>query len=79
MGRVFTSQDRGLAGRPARNLKCETALKKEGKSRDEVVAAKPTANYDAKWGGFVINGDFFTRLVYAGVELYASLAGSRRN
>src|SRR5215475_5523740 len=42
-------------------------LKKQGKSRDEVVAAKPTANYDAKWGGFVINGDFFTRLVYAGV------------
>ena len=40
------------------------ALKKQGKSRDEVVAAKPTA---AKWGGFVINGDFFTKLVYAGV------------
>jgi glyoxylase-like metal-dependent hydrolase (beta-lactamase superfamily II) len=43
------------------------ALKKQGKLRDEVVAAKPTSNYDAKWGGFVINGDFFTRLVYAGV------------
>jgi glyoxylase-like metal-dependent hydrolase (beta-lactamase superfamily II) len=43
------------------------ALKKQGKSRDEVVAAKPTANYDAKWGGFVVNGDFFTRLVYVGV------------
>jgi glyoxylase-like metal-dependent hydrolase (beta-lactamase superfamily II) len=43
------------------------ALKKQGKSRDEVVAAKPTLNYDAKWGGFVISGDFFTRLVYAGV------------
>jgi len=43
------------------------ALKKQGKSRDEVVAAKLTSNYDAKWGGFVINGDFFTRLVYAGV------------
>jgi glyoxylase-like metal-dependent hydrolase (beta-lactamase superfamily II) len=42
-------------------------LKKQGKSRDEVVAAKPTADYDAKWGGFVINGDFFTKLVYAGV------------
>src|SRR5262249_20955928 len=42
-------------------------LKKQGKSRDEVVAAKPTANYDAKWGGFLVNGDFFTRLVYAGV------------
>jgi glyoxylase-like metal-dependent hydrolase (beta-lactamase superfamily II) len=43
------------------------SLKKQGKSRDEVVAAKPTANYDAKWGRFVVNGDFFTRLVYAGV------------
>jgi glyoxylase-like metal-dependent hydrolase (beta-lactamase superfamily II) len=42
-------------------------LKKHRKSRDEVVAAKPTADYDAKWGGFVINGDFFTKLVYAGV------------
>jgi len=42
-------------------------LKKQGRSRDEVVAAKPTADYDAKWGGFVINGDFFTKLVYAGV------------
>jgi hypothetical protein len=42
-------------------------LKTEGKSLEEVVAAKPTADYDAKWGGFVVNGDFFTRLVYAGV------------
>jgi len=42
-------------------------LKKQGKSLEEAVAAKPTADYDAKWGGFVINGDFFTRLVYAGV------------
>ena len=44
-----------------------SALKKQGKSRDEVVDAKPTADYDAKWGGLIINGDFFTRLVYAGV------------
>ena len=42
-------------------------LKNQGKSLDEVVAAKPTANYDAKWGGFVIDGNFFTRLIYAGV------------
>jgi glyoxylase-like metal-dependent hydrolase (beta-lactamase superfamily II) len=44
-----------------------TVLKKQGKSRDEVVAAKPTADYDAKWGGFVVKGDFFTKLVYAGI------------
>jgi len=43
------------------------ALKKQGRSRDEVVAAKPTADNDAKWGGFVVDGNFFTRLVYAGV------------
>jgi glyoxylase-like metal-dependent hydrolase (beta-lactamase superfamily II) len=42
-------------------------LKKEGRSVDEVVAAKPTAAYDATWGGFVIEGATFTRLVYAGV------------
>jgi glyoxylase-like metal-dependent hydrolase (beta-lactamase superfamily II) len=42
-------------------------LKKQGKSLDEVIAAKPTAAYDAKWGGFVIDPAFFTRLVYAGV------------
>jgi glyoxylase-like metal-dependent hydrolase (beta-lactamase superfamily II) len=43
------------------------SLKAQGKSRDEVVAAKPTADYDAKWGGFVVDGAFFARLVYAGV------------
>jgi glyoxylase-like metal-dependent hydrolase (beta-lactamase superfamily II) len=44
-----------------------SALKKEGKSLEKVIAAKPTADYDAKWGGFVIGGNFFTKLVYAGV------------
>ena len=44
-----------------------STLKKEGKSLEEVVAAKPTADYDAKWGGFVVDGIFFTRLVYKGV------------
>jgi glyoxylase-like metal-dependent hydrolase (beta-lactamase superfamily II) len=42
-------------------------LKKQGKSLEEVIAAKPSAFYDAKWGGFVIDGALFTRLVYAGV------------
>jgi len=41
-------------------------LKKEGKSLDEVVAAKPTAAYDSKWAGPFITGDVFTRLVFAG-------------
>lgn len=42
-------------------------LKRQGKSLDEVIAAKPTAAYDAKWGKFVIDPAFFTRLVYRGV------------
>src|SRR5260370_20092411 len=43
------------------------ALKGEGKSLDEILAAKPTAAYDDKWGGFFINGEFFTKLVYKGI------------
>ena len=43
------------------------ALKAEGKTLDQVTAAKPTADYDAKWGTSVINGMLFTALVYRGV------------
>lgn len=43
------------------------SLKKQGKSLAEAVAARPTAAYDARWGGFAIDGDTFTGLVYAGV------------
>jgi hypothetical protein len=43
------------------------ALKKQGRSRDETVAAKPAAAFDAKFGNFVIDSAFFTRLVYDGV------------
>jgi len=42
------------------------ALKKQGQTVDEVVAAKPTAAYDAKWGSLIVP-NFFTRLVYVGV------------
>ena len=42
-------------------------LKAQGRSRDEAVAAKPTASFDAIWGNFVIDPGFFTRLVYEGV------------
>ena len=42
-------------------------LKAQGRSRDETVAAKPTAAFDAKFGNFVIDPGFFTRLVYEGV------------
>jgi glyoxylase-like metal-dependent hydrolase (beta-lactamase superfamily II) len=42
-------------------------LKQQGKSLDEIIAAKPTAAFDAKWGNFVFNGDQFTKMVYAGL------------
>ena len=43
------------------------ALKKSGRTLEETVAAKPTAIHDAKWGQFVIDPAFFTKLVYEGV------------
>jgi glyoxylase-like metal-dependent hydrolase (beta-lactamase superfamily II) len=39
-------------------------LKAEGKSRDEVIAAKPTADNDAKWGAGFMKADTFTGFVY---------------
>ena len=44
-----------------------TGLKKEGRSLAEVLAAKPTADHDKKWGDWVIDGATFTSLVYQGV------------
>jgi len=43
------------------------ALKKAGRSLDETIAAKPTAAFDAKWGQFLVDPPFFTKLVYQGV------------
>lgn len=43
------------------------ALKREGKTLDQAIAARPTAKFDPKWGNFVISPAFFTRLVYRGV------------
>ena len=43
------------------------ALKKQGRSLNETIAAKPTAAYDAKWGQFPITPAMFTALVYEGV------------
>jgi glyoxylase-like metal-dependent hydrolase (beta-lactamase superfamily II) len=44
------------------------ALKKQGKTEAEVVAAKPTAKYDKVYGNFLISPDFFTRIVYSGLK-----------
>ena len=43
------------------------ALKQQGRSLDETIAAEPTKAYDAKWGQFVIGPVLFTKLVYEGV------------
>lgn len=43
------------------------ALKKQGMSLKDVVAAKPTASYDAKWGAGFMDPRMFTGLVYQGV------------
>ena len=42
-------------------------LKAKGLTLDQVVAAKPTAAFDATWGQYVIDPAFFTRLVYRGL------------
>jgi hypothetical protein len=42
------------------------SLKKEGRSVDDAVAARPTSQYDAKWGTLVPPG-LVTRLAYEGV------------
>ena len=40
------------------------ALKAAGKSRDEVIAAKPTADHDAKWGGGFMKAEIFAGILY---------------
>jgi hypothetical protein len=42
-----------------------TKLIKEGKNIDEIVAAKPTADYDAKWGGDFLKPDQWVQIVYS--------------
>ena len=42
-------------------------LKKQGRSLDEIVAAKPTAAWDDKWGGGFMSPRMFTGLVFEGV------------
>ena len=43
-------------------------LKKQGKTLTQIIAAKPTAQYDAKFGKFVIGPDLFTKIVYDGLK-----------
>jgi glyoxylase-like metal-dependent hydrolase (beta-lactamase superfamily II) len=43
------------------------ALKRQGKSLPEVIAAQPTASYDDTWGKGFMKADAFVGLVYQGV------------
>ena len=43
------------------------ALKKQGRTLAEVVAAKPGARYDDEWGGSFMTPSAFLALVYQGV------------
>jgi glyoxylase-like metal-dependent hydrolase (beta-lactamase superfamily II) len=44
-----------------------SGLKSRGSSLEQIQAAKPTAEFDAKWGNSIISGELFTTLVYQGV------------
>lgn len=43
------------------------ALKRQGRSLEDTISAKPTATFDAKWGKFLITPAKFIGLVYQGV------------
>ena len=43
------------------------ALKKQGRSLPEVIAAKPSARYDAEWGNLFMTPSAFLALVYQGI------------
>lgn len=44
------------------------ALIADGKSVEDVLAAKPTAALDAKWGGGFLNPERFVRIMYAALK-----------
>jgi cyclase len=41
---------------------------REGKTQDQVVASKPSAEFDAAWGGGFLKPDDFVGLTYAGLK-----------
>ena len=43
-------------------------LMREGKNIDDIVVAKPTADYDATWGGGFLKPDQWVRIFYAGMQ-----------
>ncbi len=43
------------------------ALKRQGRTLEDTIAAKPTAAFDPGWGQWIVGPASFTKLVYAGV------------
>lgn len=43
------------------------ALKTSGKTLEQVVAAKPTANFDEKWGGGFLNADAWVGIMFTAI------------
>jgi hypothetical protein len=41
-----------------------SSLKSEGLSEEQAIAAKPSAEYDGKWGTSIINPALFVHLIY---------------
>ena len=42
-------------------------LKRQGRPLEDIIAARPSARYDAKWGNFAIDPALFTKTIYEGV------------
>ena len=43
------------------------ALKDQGKSVEAVVAAKPSADFDAKWGNGFLAPDVWVKIIYSAI------------
>ena len=50
------------------------ALSKQGKSVDEVLAAKPTQDLDDKWGKGFMNPETFVRVAYTSLSRHSQKA-----
>lgn len=67
-GRVGTKADLVLFRDVLVEIREKVAvLKKQGRSLPEVIAAKPSARYDAEWGNLFMTPRAFIALVYQGV------------
>ncbi|MBZ5665638.1 MAG: MBL fold metallo-hydrolase [Acidobacteriia bacterium] len=44
-----------------------TTLVRSGKTMDQVVAAQPTKDFDAKWGTGYVDGNVFAKMAYASI------------